>query len=552
MGYRKFKWLKRNRELRQNKPILPLAKYIEKVQVKNLASFTIDLGNASLDLQGCPAVGRCGPLVSPNLYNPPGIALTVCDTPPSLTTYSVTVNTIGGALAGVLKEAYVFVRNHVLTVYAGKKVGDIALVWVSQEQGDPQIIGYIEGAPPAPMANLTNKSSYANATSVSFNAPISFTYKYQTSEDGTTTNKGSGGASGNYDPASISAPSTSSGTATFRKPTEQSTDLTLSTTTTDNSPSGTITKTYNDDGQLQKTTFSTPPKGGGGNLSFQMGIGPVLAALGFGLKGEKLTVTVGISAGLTISGGSGSGTTTQETATEKLDEGHKYTVRMEGTMAPYTGDGFMANLNSVSVASATVGTPASKTPILPNPQLGGFTTSNPPGALPKTAVTEERFGQRMFMPSPYGQAFVTSTTVDVYQQILLQTNTTFGFIRVPDPQIPRDLNIISFRMSSQYIRPGVLDGMIGYQYNSARLASGASTWQTTTGQLSPLYDGNFSTGEVGHNASYMRVVEAYQLKKQIDQQAFNAMAIYKSTYANQGSLPDSTLTPGLDFYNEYV
>ena len=76
------------------------------------------------------------------------MALTVCDTPPSLTTYSVTVNTATGTLAGVLNEAYVFVRDNVLTVYAGKKVGDLALVWVSQEQGDPQIIGYIEGAPP--------------------------------------------------------------------------------------------------------------------------------------------------------------------------------------------------------------------------------------------------------------------------------------------------------------------------------------------------------------------------------------------------------------------
>ena len=55
-------------------------------------------------------------------------------------------------------------KNNVLTLYAGKKVGDLALVWVSQEQGDAQIIGYIEGAPPAPMANLTNKPSYAGAT----------------------------------------------------------------------------------------------------------------------------------------------------------------------------------------------------------------------------------------------------------------------------------------------------------------------------------------------------------------------------------------------------
>ena len=71
-------------------------------------------------------------------------------------------------------------------------------------------------------------------------------------------------------------------------------------------------------------------------------------------------------------------------------------------------------------------------------------------------------------------------------------------------------------MSSKYIRPGVLNGMIGYQYNPARLTSGTKTWLTSTGQLLPLYDGNFEPGEVGHNASYMRLVEAYQLKKQID------------------------------------
>ena len=50
----------------------------------------------------------------------------------------------------------------------------------------------------------------------------------------------------------------------------------------------------------------------------------------------------------------------------------------------------------------------------------------------------------------------------------------------------------------------------------------------------------------------MRVVEAYQIKKQIDQQAFNAMALYQTAYNNKNKLPDGTLTPGLDFYNEYV
>jgi hypothetical protein len=527
-------------------PILPLAKYIDNVAVTNLAAFNIDLGSASLDLQGCPAIGRCGPLITPNLYTPPGIALTICDTVPSLTTYSLTINSATGALAGVLNEAYVFIRNNVLTIYAGKKVGDLAMVWVSQEQGDVQIIGYIEGAPPAPMANLTNKPTYAGATSITLNAPVSLSFKYQTSDDQAKSNKGSGGATGNYDPATISPPSSKSETLTSGTPTPNQ------ITVTTNNPTEIDQQTYNSDGSLQKETISSPPKGGGGNMSFQMGIGPVLAALGFGIKGEKLTVTVALSAGLTVSGGTGSGGTTQETATQRVDESNKYTVRLEGSMMPYTSDTFMAGLNSVAIASSTVGTAASKTPILPNPSLGGFTTSNPPGALPKTAPTEERFGQRMFVPAPYGQAFVTSRTLDVYQQILLQTNTTFGFIRVPDPNIPRDINILSFRMSSKYIRPGSLDGMIGYQFNPAQLASGANTYQTSTGQLSPVYDGNFDQGEVGHNASYMRVVEAYQIKKQIDQNAYNAMALYQSAYGNQGSLPNSALTPGLDFYNEYI
>ena len=123
---------------------------------------------------------------------------------------------------------------------------------------------------------------------------------------------------------------------------------------------------------------------------------------------------------------------------------------------------------------------------------------------------------------------------------------------MPDPQIPRDLNIVTFRINSKYLRPGVLDGVIGYAYNPATLPTGAQTYTTSTGQMTPVYDGNFSPGEVGHDASYMRVVEAYQIKKQIDQQAYNALALYQTAYSTQDSPSDSSLTPGLDFYNEYV
>jgi hypothetical protein len=551
-------------------PLLPLAKYVLGVDVKNQASLAIDLGQASLDLQGCPAIGRCGPLITPNLYTPPGVALTLCDTPPSLTTYSVAVSSATGTMAGVINEAYVFVSDNVLTAYTGKKVGDLAMVWVSQQQDDPQIIGYIEGAPPAPMANLTNKPSYAGATSVSLNFPISLNYRYQTNAGTSKSSKTSGGATPPVQATtqtSTDSKAVKGSNSTDDNPTVSLSD-TKTTTTTNSDGSVTTTTDAVDSGvtnipadqslwNVGDDTSTKSPPSGGGNYSFDIDIGVVLAALGIGVNSNKLTVKVVLSGGISVTGGPSSGGSAQQAASHRQDQSNKYTVRLEGAMMPYSGDNFMASLNSLSVASSTVGTPASKTPILPSPGMGGFTTSNPPGALPKTTPTEERFGQRMFLPSPYGQAFVTSRTVDVYQQILLQTNTTLGFIRIPDPKIPRDLNVLSFRMSSKYIRPGVLDGMIGYQYNSAHLASGATTWQTSTGQLSPAYDGNFSQGQVGHNASYMRVVEAYQIKKQIDQDAFNIMAKYQSTYNHDGkngssSLPDPDLTPGLDFYNEYL
>lgn len=464
-------------------PALPMNKYLDGVVFENaVTSFDFAFTPAALDLIGSPCVGRCGPLIAPNLYTPPGVGLTVCDTVPFLTSYSVTLNTTTGTLAGEINEAYVYVKNSVLMLYAGKKVGDLTLTWVSQEQGDVQIIGYIEGAPPAPMANLTNKSSYSGATSVTLSAPTSVTLKYQSSHD----------------------------------------------TTVDQSVTGNL---------MSGTYFST-----------KMHLSP----FGFGVQFSGIPLTLDLTWGDEFKGEWTNDNGTQNTSSLKLDESNKYTVKMEGTLSPYTNDQFMASLNTVTTPSTTPGTPGAKTAILPNPNLGGFTTSNPPAALPKTSTTDEKFGQRMFVPSPYGQAFVTSQTMDVYQQTLVQSNTVYGFVAVPNTQIPRDLNVVSFRMNSQYIRPGCLDGMIGYVYNPATLPDGAQTYTTSTGQMEPLYDGNFSQGVVGHDASYMQLVEAYQIKKQIDQQAFNSLALYNTAFTNTENLPDPSLTPALDFYDEYV
>jgi hypothetical protein len=453
---------------------LPLNLQLDNAPVKNGAALDLQFSNASLDFTGTPCVARCGPLVTANLYTPPGVALTVCDTPPSLTSYSITLNSTTGTPAGEINEAYVYLKDHVLMLYAGKKIGDLVLSWVSQEQGDVQVLGYIEGAPPAPMANLTNKASYAGATSVTFTVPTSGTLKYQMGGDSTN-------------------------------------DIKL---------------------QL------------GNSLGASFGVGWKIAPFGLGVGSGPKLVNLGLKFGQqsTLEGSQDNGN--QQTATSKYDESHKYTVKMQGTILPYTNDLFMGTLNTLTTPSNTAGNPASKTAILPNPNLGGFTTSNPPSALPKTQPTEEKYGQRMFQPSPYGQAFVLSQTLDVYQQTLLQTNTVYGFVRVPNAQIPPDFNIVSFRLSSKYIRPGVLDGMIGYAYNPATLANGAQTYTTSTGQLTPVYDGNFDQGSVGHQASYMRVIEAYQLKKQIDLQTFNAIALYRTAYQNSTAPLTASLPVG--------
>ena len=369
-------------------PTLPLAKYIDNVGVENQASFDLDLGTASLDLQGCPSIGRCGPLVTPNLYTPPGVALTVCDTLPYPHDLFDDGQHRDGHARGRALRGLCLRQQQPADAFAGKKVGDLALVWVSQQQGDPQVIGYIEGAPPAPMANLTNKPSYAGATSVTFNAPISLSYRYVSNNDGSSTDKGSGKANADVTgtksgqapaPAVVSLPPVTN-------PLTGETDEGAETVVTLNNDNNPVRITLNDQNQIQSVS-APKSNGGSGNMHFSFEIGPVLAALGFGINSSSQTVKLDLEAGIGFSGGKTNGTTSQETSSEKLDE-----ASSEGAMAPYTGDTFMANLNSLTVASTTAGTRHRRSPILPNPNLGGFTTSNPPGALPKTTLTEERSG----------------------------------------------------------------------------------------------------------------------------------------------------------------
>ncbi|SDS73183.1 Concanavalin A-like lectin/glucanases superfamily protein [Streptomyces sp. TLI_053] len=88
---------------------------------------------------------------------------------PGATEYADLQYDAKGQAIGVLKRCYGFVRDGRWHLITGYKVGDLITEWVGQAQFDPQLMGYIEGAPPVPSENLTDKSDgYAGASSVEF------------------------------------------------------------------------------------------------------------------------------------------------------------------------------------------------------------------------------------------------------------------------------------------------------------------------------------------------------------------------------------------------
>ncbi|MGW7584459.1 LamG-like jellyroll fold domain-containing protein [Kitasatospora sp. NPDC054768] len=74
-----------------------------------------------------------------------------------------------GEALGVLKRCYGFVRDGRWHLVTGYKVGDLITEWVGQAQFDPQLVGYVEGAPPVPSENLVDGAGdHTGASSVEF------------------------------------------------------------------------------------------------------------------------------------------------------------------------------------------------------------------------------------------------------------------------------------------------------------------------------------------------------------------------------------------------
>ena len=339
------------------------------------------------------------------------------DSPPVAAEYALLETDASGATTGVFKRAYAFVDTagswHLVT---GFKVGDLATQWVGQAQFDPQLIGYLEGAPPVPSENLTVQDSYTGTSSVALTQATTTTYTYATTRD-----------------------------------------------------SG-----FN-------ASFELSAGQGAQEQSF-VGLMEIEAPLGIGVGEVELTSAADV--GVTFSGKA-----TFETSLSWLND----TSTGQGTT--------QAQVSSL--------------------QLTGNTQTTPTGTR--------------FVPNNTGFALVQSQTADVFALRLVHTGALVAYQMKPNPDIPRDYNIITFPIDPHYTKQGVLDGKVG-------------------GDVDPDFPNAQNYSE---DVSYFKPIEAYGLKTQIEQAEQELATLYAqyNVDPNQlsgGQLPDTVASVKRDLVNNYV
>ncbi|GLF95112.1 LamG domain-containing protein [Streptomyces yaizuensis] len=322
-------------------------------------------------------------------------------TPPAAAEYADLQYTPDGQATGVLKRAYTHITDGAWRLITGYKVGDLVTEWVSQVQFDPQLIGYIEGAPPVPSENLTGKSDPSGASSVTFKEA-----------DKVTSLLGSAGT-GRFD-----------------------------------------------------MSFKAAVK-----AQAKWGAMSVIAPLGLGVSNPIVSIEV------------------KGSVTNATDYASTWT-------------------NETTVSQATTidrNTTAA---------LSGYWES--PTGIRNTVV-----GKR-YLPENKGYALVQSETADVYALRLAHTGDLVAYRMVPNPDIPKDWNIISFPINPQYTKQGTLDGAIGL-----------------TEQGGKILDEAYPTAAQYGEYSYFKPREAYALKRRILRERQELENFYSGVSTGVGD-PDPT------------
>jgi len=298
-------------------------------------------------------------------------------------------------LIGVFKRCYTYIQDGKWQLNTGYKVGNLVTEWVSQVQFDPQIIGYIEGAPPVPSENLTTgpitaAETYADASSVELIEADNVAYTFSSSKEN--------GFNSSFE-ASMAA-------------------------------------------------------------GVELDLRTLLAPLGFGVS-FKADVKFSVNSEARFDA---SGSWTDE---KSASQGRNVSRNMRASLRGYWED-----------------------------------RDNP---------LNLRLGPR-YVPNNRGFALVQSETADVYALRLAHNHALISYQFQPNPDIPKDWNIISFPINPRYTKQGTLDGKVGLQPDGSV-------------QTDPDYPQATQYGQY----SYFKPIETYALKRQLDREA-EELRTYYQTY----------------------
>ncbi|WOB43273.1 hypothetical protein HNI00_08960 [Thermoleptolyngbya oregonensis NK1-22] len=304
---------------------------------------------------------------------------------PAVQEYGDMQSDSAGNLIGVMKRCYAYIRNGQWRLLTGYKVGDLELEWVGQAQYDPQLIGFIEGAPPVPSENLTVRDTYEKVSTVELTEADQMMYTYANTRD----------------------------------------------------------RSY-------KTA-----------LNMKLGAGfKVKNEAGFGLVVE----TVNTNLVLGIKGN-------METNTSWLQNSTVSFGKTTNTLSRLTAQGDWEEAARPRY-----------------PELG-----------------------RRYVPKNVGFALVQSETADVFVMRLKHRDparrVTVALRMQPNPDIPKDWNVIMFPLNPKYVKQGTLDGRVG-------LNADAVDYPNATDSSS--------------DRSYFKPIEAYALKQRIEREQKELEADYRS------------------------
>ncbi len=309
---------------------------------------------------------------------------------PTVHEYADVQYTSSGEMVGIFKRCYSYIKNNQWQLITGFKVGDLSTEWIGQIQFAPQIIGFIEGAPPVPSENLTRQDSYNEASSIELQAAQNTIYTYDSSFAGSFL--------------------------------------------------------LNSELKVQS------------GLDVEVGFGKGAAAAAFIEVENKLAKVKAVS-GMKVTsetdiGGSQAYTRSKAKRISQLSK-----MSLQGTRE-----------NEGSLSSEALG--------------------------------------RRFIPRNVGFALVQSETGDVFALRLKHKDPAkrvlISYQVMPNPDIPKDWNIINFPINPRYTKQGTLDGKVGLSSDIA--------YPNAAGYSS--------------DRSYFKPQEAYAIKREIDKQDQRLRALY--------------------------